>query len=289
MEYQAIQNAINIANLNAENQIKSIRILELLNSNLVTNQKDEFIKLLQKNYSLFQIDHHPDETSLDFPYAGSLYFVEFKLILEEKQAQLDLDDFVHGLKVLCQIVQINKFLDNAMQLELSDSFVNELFNKLSNANAHLQNVKNNHLLKRKYLESFILLKQYKTNNNTVATTESLIDKDKYTSLSDSGHSEISDSTENSANSDLFTSLLTHADIQDLILQTNADFEQECLAVVLINESLEKDNFSHTLYLLKNSFPHRDDKTIIIDQNAYLYHFQMKNLKNVFFLNMIFEF
>lgn len=287
MEYQAIQNAINVANLNADNQIKSVKVLELLNNSLAANQKDEFIKLLQKNYQLFQIDQQPDETSLDFFYAGSLYYAEFKVILEEKQSQLELEDFVHGLKVLCQIVQVNKFLDYIMLIEPSESFVNELYSKLSSSSALIQNVKNNPILKKKYFESFIFLKQYKNNNNTVGTTESLGDKDKYTSLSDSGHSEISYSTENSANSDVFTSLLTHGDIQDLVVQTNADFEQECLAVVLINESIEKDNYAHTLYLLKNSFPHRDDKTIIIDQNAYLYHFQMKILKNVsFFLSQI---
>lgn len=282
MEHQAIQNAINVANLNADNQIKSVKVLELLNASLAANQKDEFIKLLQKNYQLFQIDQQPDETSLDFSYAGSLYYAEFKLILEEKQSLLELDDFVHGLKVLCQIVQINKFIDHIVLIEPSESLENELYNKLSSSNALLQNVKNNPILKKKYFESFVLLKQYKTNNNTVGTTENLTEKDKYTSLSDSGHSEISYSTENSANSDVFTSLLTHGEIQDLVEQTNEDFEQEILAAYFVNESLENDNYANTLYILKNTLPHKDDKALIIDQNAYLYYFQMKNLKNVFF-------
>lgn len=46
---------------------------------------------------------------------------------------------------------------------------------------------------------------------------------------------------------------------------------------MINDSLTKDNVSHTLYLLKNSLP-RDEKMIIFDQNAYVYHHEMKNHK-----------
>lgn len=280
-----------------------MKLLEILNTSLINNRKEEFIQLLKDNPNHLQIDSNED---LDYEYSGSLYFVEFKFIQDEKQSNLDLDDFVHGLKVLVSIVQINKCLDFCINKKDSDSkldlnlMVNELYYKLTNQNAHLQDLKTSDQLKKKYFDSLILLKQFKNNNNfnllSQNTTENdsnlcdnLIAKSNFTSLSDSGHSEISssDSSNNSSAllaGDLFNcNLLTHGEIQDCIIQTNAEHEQECLAVALINDSLSKENFAHTLYLLKNSLPHRNDKMIILDQNAYLYHFQMKQLKNVDFL------
>lgn len=48
---------------------------------------------------------------------------------------------------------------------------------------------------------------------------------------------------------------------------------------MINDSIVKDNYTHTLNLIKNSLP-RDEKLIVIDQNAYIYHNELKSLKIV---------
>lgn len=48
---------------------------------------------------------------------------------------------------------------------------------------------------------------------------------------------------------------------------------------MINDSIVKDNYTHTLNLIKNSLP-RDEKLIVIDQNAFIYHNELKSLKIV---------
>lgn len=50
-------------------------------------------------------------------------------------------------------------------------------------------------------------------------------------------------------------------------------------MALINDSIGQDNYNHTLHLIKNSLP-QDEKLIVIDQNAYIYHNELKSLKNV---------
>lgn len=274
LDRELIQSAINLANLNAEKQNKCLKLLEILNNALINNQKDEFIGILKQNTDTFL-------SNIDYEYAGSLYFVEFKYIHEEKQTALDLDDFVHGIKVLNLIVEINKNIDEAFLVSQAnsamDNFVvlneesfgeraNELFAKLSNKNAHLQDV-GEEKLKKRYLVSLMLAKQLKnsTNNNCITETT------KNVSLSDSGHGTEVDMP--------FCGLLTHGEIQEAISQTNTDYEQECLAVVLINDSLSKDNVAHTLYLLKNSMP-KDGKLVLIDQNAFMYHNELRKMKNM---------
>ena len=249
----------------------------MLNNYLVNNMKEEFIITLKDNSDVFlsEIDHE---------YAGNLYFVEFKYIFDEKQTQLDLDDFIHGIKVLNAIVEINKTIDNCClnihnnsdpnnNWNLNECYIklaDELYSKLNESNAHIQDVRNESFKKR-YLMSLTLAKQLKNNNNNghnLILDDETDDNKHSASLSDSGH----------ADSEFYyCNLLTHGEIQECISQTNADYEQECLAVVLINDSLTKDNVLHTLYLLKNSLP-KDDKYLVMDQNAFIYHNELKKMK-----------
>jgi hypothetical protein len=243
-------------------------VLDALNGALSNNMKEEFLQTLKSNVELLQSD-------IDSEYGGSLYFVEFKYILEEKQANLDIDDFIHGIKVLNVIVNINKIIENCTNnlennynkycKQIDECLVSDstrLYEIFKNPNVHLQDV-GNESLKVRYLNSLISCKQSKTNNNFDTKTTC-------SSLSDSGHDECDF---------LSCNLLTHGEIQECISQTNADYEQECLAVVLLNDSLTKDNVAHTFYLLKNSLP-KDDKVVIIDQNAFIYHTELKKLKEV---------
>ena len=269
LDKEAIQNAINLANMNSDKLNKCVKMVDGLNSCLINNKSDEFCLILKENSDVFQAD-------LDCDYANALYFIEFKYIYDEKQTQLDLDDFLHGIKVLNAIVEINKTIDaccNRLNITMENYFNKEgeldesdsikLISKLRNQNAHIQEI-NNDFLKTRYLKSLIQAKLFKSNNilSETKTTSS--------SLSDSGHDD----------SEMFQCcLLTHGEIQECVAQTNVDFEHECLAVVLINDSLTKDNALHTMYLLKNSLP-RDDSLIINDLNAHVYHNEMKKLKLV---------
>ena len=263
-----IQNAINIANLNSDKLNKCIKMVEGLNHCLINNQRDEFSLILKQNSDIFQTD-------LDCDYAACLYFIEFKYIYDEKQTYLDVDDFIHGIKVLNAIVEINKTIDhccNKLNINIENYYTKEnelqesdsikLITKLKNPNAHLQEL-NNDFLKKRYLKALIQCKLFKNTNNLSETKTS-------SSLSDSGHDE----------SEMFQcSLLTHGELQECIAQTNTDFEHECLAVVLINDSLNKDNASHTMYLIKNSMP-RDDNLLINDLNSFLYHSELRKLKQL---------
>ena len=195
-----------------------VKLVENLNSCLINNQREEFSLLLKQNSEIFQSD-------LDTDYAGSLYFIEFKYIYDEKQTNLDIDDFIHGIKVLNAIVEINKVIDascNRLNINVENYFSKEneltdldamrLFIKLRMPNAHLQEI-NNDYLKKRYLRSIIQCKLFK-NSNALSET-----KTTSSSLSDSGHDE----------SEMFQcSLLTHGDLQECISQSNADFEHECL-------------------------------------------------------------
>lgn len=185
--------------------------------------------------------------------------------------------------------------------------------KLANPNAHLQDVRlSPDLFKYRYAQSLLALKQFKNNNNVngsghgAAANLDGIDKKTNMSLSDDSE-DSSDSSSHVAfdnhpiRCSIGCNLLTHGEIQESVSQVNADYEQECLgklfrstirqlywiiimffyyiAVALINDSLNKDNYSHTLYLIKSSLP-RDEKLVVIDQNAFVYHNEMKNLKLV---------
>lgn len=192
---------------------------------MLSNQKEEFVITLKDNTDTFLSD-------IDYDYAGSLYFIEFKYILDEKQTSLDRDDFIHGIKVMNVIVDINKTIDiccinvqNSFETYANDSndlcFINnanELFNKLNNPNAHLQDVRDEPQFRKRYLNALILAKQLKNNNNNL---NGLNDSEKLnsSSLSDSGHGE---------SEILVCNLLTHGEILECISQCNADYEQECL-------------------------------------------------------------
>ena len=193
-----------------------------MNNSLNNNQKDEFIQALKQNTDILQ-------SEIDYDYAGSLYFVEFKCIIEEKQTNLDIDDYIHGIKVLNVIVDINKKIDTCcfnMQNNFenynssNECFVNdsnELYAKISNPNAYFQEVRNQKF-KARYLNALISCKQIKNNNNSFGLSET-----KNGSLSDSGHG---DSEIISCN------LLTHGDIQECLGQVDQDYEQECLGKLL---------------------------------------------------------
>jgi len=271
---EQIQYAIDVANSNSDKLNKGVKMVESLNICLINNQRDEFCSILKQNSGVFQL-----QTDLDCDYAGSLYFIEFKFIYDEKQTNLDFDDFIHGIKVLNAIVEINKTIEmccNRLNINIENYFHKEtdlqetdaskLMTKLKATNAHLNDLSNDYLKKR-YLKAIIQMKLFKNNNSSSNLSET---KTTSSSLSDSGHDE----------SEMFQcSLLTHGEIQDCIAQTNADFEHECLAVVLINDSLVKDNPVHTMYLIKNSMP-RDDNLNINELNAFIYHIEMKKIKNL---------
>ena len=156
-------------------------------------------------------------SEIDDEYGGSLYFLEFKFILEEKQANLDLDDFIHGIKVLNSVVDINKAIDtccaNLADSEDLEGESNYLFEALQRQNAHIQELNEYKGMKQRYLTSLVSSKQYKNNSLNSSDLKNL------SSSTDSGHNE----------SELFQcSLLTHGEIQDCVIQTNAEYEQECL-------------------------------------------------------------
>ena len=242
-----------------------MKILEVLNNTLNNNQKEEFILALKKNSDILL-------SQIDSEYAGSLYFVEFKTISEEKQTFLDIDDFIHGIKVLNAIVDINKAIDSCcfnMQNNFenynknNECYVNdstELFGKLNAKSGYLQET-DNEAFKFRYLNALIACKQLKNNNNL-----SMSETKNNVSLSDSGHSEGETVTSN---------LLTHYEIQECVGQVNYNYGQECLSLVLINEALLGENIPHTLIAIK-SLP-KDEKIGIIDQNAYLYHTELKKM------------
>jgi len=77
-----------------------------LNSSLIHNQREEFSLILKQTSEILQ-------NFMDTDYAGSFYSIEFKYIYDEKQTNLDIDDFIHGIKVLNAIVEINKTVDAA--------------------------------------------------------------------------------------------------------------------------------------------------------------------------------
>lgn len=82
-------------------------MLENLNDCITNNRKDEFVEIIKQNVEMFM-------APIDYEYASSLYFIEFKYLYEEKQSNLDLEDIIHGIKVLNSVVNINKTIDSCM-------------------------------------------------------------------------------------------------------------------------------------------------------------------------------
>ena len=234
---------------------------------------------------------------LDYDYALALIFIEFKSRHDEDNSSniiraLSLDEFVRGTHLLLLVIEINKTLDTAATLSTySDFSANPLFIKESE-NLHRQlaqladhfradnKLRSEGFFKRRYLSSLIQFRQQKINSSannsySINALENLSES-KNGSLSDSGHSETS-----------FTvacHLLTQAEIQDCVTQTNADYEQECLTASLINDSLCKEtNIPHILYLLKSAAIWRggdennNKSTNVIEQNGYLYLNELKQL------------
>ena len=80
--------------------------MENLNSSLINNQREEFSLILKQTSEILQ-------NFMDTDYAGSFYSIEFKYIYDEKQTNLDIDDFIHGIKVLNTIFERNKTVDAA--------------------------------------------------------------------------------------------------------------------------------------------------------------------------------
>ena len=183
MDKEIIQNAINVANANAEKLDKcklnencnhrlyyfgignfvyiGLKLLDELNNCLMNNKRDEFILILSQHAESF----HTEE-EIDGDYAGSLYFVEFKFIYDDKETSLDIDDFMHGIKVLNVVVDINKAIDISstnIDKNKSECLENDailLLNRIKHPNAHLQEIINDNL-KIKYLKSLIASKQFK--------------------------------------------------------------------------------------------------------------------------------
>lgn len=155
-----------------------MKLVETLNQCILTNRCDEFLELIKTNPDTFLAE-------IDASYAGSLYFLEFKYIRDEKQTPLDLEDFQHGIKVLNSVVDINRMLDSLSDVATTTSMSDpmgsmtsqQLFDpdeldvlmlKLAQPNAHLQDVRaKNEILQQRYAQSLLGLRRLKNNNNTL--------------------------------------------------------------------------------------------------------------------------
>lgn len=270
MSKEIIQNAINVANANAEKLDKCLKLLDELNNCLMNNKRDEFILILSQHAESF----HTEE-EIDGDYAGSLYFVEFKFIYDDKETSLDIDDFMHGIKVLNVVVDINKAIDISstnIDKNKSECLENDailLLNRIKHPNAHLQEIINDNL-KIKYLKSLIASKQFKnTAISSSSTSMNMSDSKNNISLSDSGHAE---------SEILQCNLLTHGEIQECILQSNSEYKIECHAIELINGDLNSDNFNKLVEIVKNTLPN-GDMLNIIESNYFLYNQEIKKSKN----------
>lgn len=135
-----------------------------LNNCLINNKRDEFILNLSHHIDSFQSE------DIDADYAGSLYFVEFKYIYDEKENPLGVDDYKHGIKVLNVVVDINKLIDSAAsnieekKSECLEYDSNLLMSKIKHPNAHLREMIIESL-KLKYMYSFVSAKHFKNINS----------------------------------------------------------------------------------------------------------------------------
>jgi hypothetical protein len=178
---------------------KGMKLIDGLNKHLRNSNQKDFINTLKNASEEFfpPIDHE---------YAASLYFLEFKTIYDDKETNLDLEDFINGIKVLNSIALINraiefKFSSNNEEINNNNNNNEDLFECLSEPNAHLQDINKN--LINLYKNLFFKLKSEKLMIN---------DENNNTSSSLSG-----------ANN-----FLIHSEIQDCITNGNIMFEKEYL-------------------------------------------------------------
>jgi len=248
-----------VANSNAEKYLTCVKLLDDLNACLINNRRDEFAILLSQHATILQIDE------IDADYAGSLYFVEFKFIYDEKDAPLDIDDLVHGVRVLNSVVDINKVLDTASPDSIVDSF--GLLTHLGHKNAHLSHLVDPEL-KLNYLRSLIASKNYKNNSTCSSSTSLGSDSRNNLSLSDSGH----------ADSEILQcALLTHSDIQECLVTVNQDHKREIEIIELLNgKALTcQESFNQVVGLFRGARP---DKLNIIELNISLYQAELRKVK-----------
>jgi hypothetical protein len=237
-----------------------------LNACLLSDQKDEFIRLLKSNQELFS-------NSIDYDYGISLIYRELKILHDERHQfhDIQIEEFIYTLNNISLIIDINKIVESCLlSIQNNDDnyksnfnessstnvprltkYAEELYIKMKNPNAALENMHQGIDFKKKYLNSLILLKQSKNSNNQIALNNPLTTRNRTSSinlnecaltsscsnsssenylnrnnqsLSDSGHSEASIYSELISN----CNLLNHNDIQNCIKQVNIDYEQECL-------------------------------------------------------------
>ena len=122
-----------------------LKLLDILNSCLINNKRDEFILTLSNHIDSFQSE------DIDADYAGSLYFVEFKYIYDEKEN--------YERNTTYEITNIEK--NKSECLEYDSDWI---MSKIRHPNAHLQEliIEN---LRLKYLYSFVAAKQFKNSNS----------------------------------------------------------------------------------------------------------------------------
>lgn len=167
------------------------------------NQKDEFLITLKNSSDKFLPE-------IDYAYASILYYVEFRSLYDDKDTNLDLDDYIHGIKVLNAIVGVNKSIDYSIN---KSSGSNNEYNKilieaLLNTSAHLKDINVN--LIDYYKDLFYKLKLHKLNNINDENNNSNINESK--------------------NIDEINTLLTHSEIQESIYQANVQYEKEYLGI-----------------------------------------------------------
>ena len=167
-----------------------MKLINTLNNHLCSNNKIDFINTLKYASE----DFFPQ---IDFDYAGSLYFLEFKSIYDDKESNLDLEDFINGIKVLNAIASINRCIDE--KFNYNNNKNEELIESLLHSNAHLQDVNTN--LINLYKNLFFKLKSEKVLMND---------------------------ENNNSNCSIIGSnnLLTHSEIQECILNGNMMHEKE---------------------------------------------------------------
>ena len=186
--------------------MKGMKLIDTLNKHLHNNNKNEFINTLKNATEEFF-------PTIDHEYAASLYFLEFKTIYDDKETNLDLEDFINGIKVLNSIALINRTIEEDKFSSNNEEMNNnnqDLLECLSEPNAHLQDINKN--LINLYKNLFFKLKSEKLMIN---------DENNNTSSSLSG-------TNN---------FLTHSEIQDCITNGNIIFEKEYLGMSVLKRKL----------------------------------------------------
>ncbi len=159
------------------------------------------------------------------------------------------------------IASINRYIDE--KFDYDDDNDELLAESLLNTNSHLEDININ--LISLYKKLFFKLKSDKMKNSDENNNENFCDK----------------------NSAGFINLLTHSEIQESISSANVLYEKEYLSKIkiyrvnfyglfflglaLLKDSVGKEDFTHTLYLIKNL---NFKNTKIIDENAYIYHFEL---------------